>query len=256
MSFFKKVIGELKEVTQQSLDNHFRFEREALMDEFCQHLRFIGINAMLLEPDSPEAFRYPPYILGHVKIESRNIDAILVQYSSSGGGDSEGGPDEAMAHYRYFYVVRANIDGLESKLKADFKSSWHDRCSQKRNFSWINTIPLDGNVSDCRWEGGELAQLLNTDSELSQTLYSQGLDRLEIRSDRSRRCVRIEHWHWKVYSGKDSGPGDLKNKYDHRVATGTYISSIGRKQFPTREAFEAYDRIAYAIKAIVKAESK
>jgi hypothetical protein len=88
-------------------------------------------------------------------------------------------------------------------------------------------------ISDCRWEGGEVAQLLNAYSDLTRTLYSEGLDRLEIRSDRSRRCVRIEHWHWKAYSNRDIGPGDLRNKYDNSVPGGTYISSVGRKQFPS-----------------------
>lgn len=247
MSSFKKVLDTFKGATQRSFDNHFRFEREALMGELCQHLRDIGVNAMLLEPNSPEAFRYPSYVLGHVKIEGRNIDSILAQYSSSGGGGSDGGSDETFAHYRYFYVVRANLDGFESKLNADFKSNWHDRCSQKRHSRWSDKTLIDGKVSDCRWEGGELAQLLNPDSELTQTLYSEGLDRLEIRPDRGRRCVRIEHWHWKAYGSGDIGPGDFKNEH----VRGTYLSSVGRKQFPSREVFEAYEGIAYAIRRVV-----
>jgi hypothetical protein len=233
MSSFKKVPGVLKEAAQRSFDNHFRFERELLMGELCQYFRVIDVNAILLEPENPEAFRYPPYILGHVKIEGRNVDAILVQFSSSGD-------DTSFAWYRYFYVVRANLDGLESKLKADFKSNWHDRCCQKRNFKRIDGTLIDREVSDCRWEGGELAQLLNADSDLTQTLYNEGLDRLEIRSDRGHRCVRIEHWHWKVYSSSD---------IDGRASDGTY--AIGRKQFPNREAFEAYEGIAYAIRRVI-----
>jgi len=31
------------------------------------------------------------------------------------------------------------------------------------------------------------------------------------------------------------------------------LYTIGRKQFPSREAFKAYDRVAYTIKKIVKA---
>jgi hypothetical protein len=248
---FNKILVALKEASQRQFDNIFRLERETLMGELCQHLRTIGVNAVMLEPDNPEAYRYPPYVLGCSKIEGRNTDMLLVQTSASGGGDSEGGPDTTFAIYRYFYVVRANVDGLETTLKADFKSNWHDRCCKKRNFTWIDKkILTDKEVSDCRWEGGELAQLLNADTELTITLYSEGLDRLEIRPDRGRRCVRIEHWHWKAYSSRDVGSGDLKNVYDSRPSGGTYLTTTGRKQFPTRDSFEAHERIAYTIRRI------
>lgn len=98
---------------------------------------------------------------------------------------------------------------------------------------------MNREIPDCRWEGGELAQLLNADLDLTQILYDEGIDRLEIRADIGHRCVRIEHWHWKVYTSRDMGPSD--------------VSSIGRKQFPTREAFEAYERIAFAIRSVILA---
>jgi hypothetical protein len=88
--FFKRLLSGLKEASLRSFDDHFKFERELLMGELCRYLHEINVKATLLEPNNSEAFRYPPYVLGHVKIEGRNVDAILVQYSSSGGGDSDG----------------------------------------------------------------------------------------------------------------------------------------------------------------------
>lgn len=249
----KKIFAALKEASQRSFDNHFMLERLALMGELGQHLQTINVNAVMLEPTSPEAYRYPPYVLGCSKIEGRNTDMILVQYSSS-GGSSDGGADHSFGHYRYFYVVRVNVDGIAAQLKADFNPGWHDRCCQKRNFRWIDKdTPSDSDVSNCCWEGGELAQLLNADYDLTQTLYREGLDSLEVRPDKSRRCVRIEHWHWKVYSSRDRRLGDFNNEYDATVPGGTYLTTIGRKQFPTRGAFEAYERIAYTIKRIALA---
>lgn len=49
------------------------------------------------------------------------------------------------------------------------------------------------------------------------------------------------------------GPGDIEIGGGSE-SIGSF--TVGRKRFPTREAFEAYDRIAYAIKKIVKAESQ
>ncbi|MCJ7635773.1 hypothetical protein MUP77_25695, partial [Candidatus Bathyarchaeota archaeon] len=95
----------------------------------------------------------------------------------------------------------------------------------------------------------------NTDSDLTSTLYSEGVDQLEIRPDRGRRCVRILHpivhaYKW-GYRKKDMMPGD----YTYTMG-GEEKHTLGKKQFPTREAFEAYDRIAYTIKKVVKAGSQ
>jgi hypothetical protein len=86
MSFFKKVFGRLKEKTLSMMDNQNGQERELLMGELSEHLHKLGINASPLEPDSPEAFRSPLYVLGCIKIEGRNIDVLQVNVVDSGGG--------------------------------------------------------------------------------------------------------------------------------------------------------------------------
>lgn len=250
MSFLRKMLGGAKNFTLLYMDDHFRFEREALMGELCGHLHVLGVNAELLEPDSPEAFRFPWYALGCVKIKDRNLDVILVQYSSSGGG-SDSGPDETHGMYFYFYVTRASVGGLESELKADFKPKWRDRCCLKRGFRWLDQSLIGEEIPACSWEGGKLAKLLNDDSSLTRMLFSEGLDSLEVRPDRSRRCVRILHMHWwRSSGGIDRGQGDYKDIYDGSVPGGTYLSTVGRKQFPTRGAFEVFDRIAFAVRSL------
>jgi hypothetical protein len=236
MGFIKKILGEFKETAIQIIDDSEELEREQLMGELCEHLQQIGVKGTLLDPSSPEGFRFPPFVLGCVKIEGRNVDVILVQSTN--------------IWYNYYYVVRADVDGLEGKLRADFRSDWRDRCCLKRDFKLVDESLITQEVSGAHWEGGELAQLLNADSDLAYTLYSEGLDRLEIRPDRGRRCVKILHPHQrrKVYSKRDMGPGDI----EYTVGDESRFT-IGRKQFPTREAFEAYDRGAYSIKKVVKA---
>lgn len=250
MSFIKKMLGELKETIFSAIDDYQKLDREEVMGELCKHLLQIGVNVTLLDPDSPEGFRvlvtntgFPPFIIGCIKIEGRNIDVIFVQSAFSD-----------LRFYYYYYVVRANVDGLEDKLRADFKSNWRGRCCLKKDFKWVDKALINQEVSNSRWEGGELAQLLNADSDLTCTLYSEGLDRLEIRPDRGHRCVTMLHptHHRKIgWSKRDMGPGDMD------LAPGSEFDryTIGRKQFPSREAFEAYDRVAYAIKKVVKTGS-
>ncbi|MDQ1281263.1 MAG: hypothetical protein QG670_2528 [Thermoproteota archaeon] len=130
-----------------------------------------------------------------------------------------------------------------------------------RKIKWVDKTQVTQEMSGSQWEGGELAQLLNTDSDLKSTLYSEGIDRLEIRSDKGRRCVRIVHpivhgYRW-GYSKKDMMPGDYTYTMGYDSDGDPYEHfTLGKKQFLTREAFEAYDRIAYTIKTIVKAESQ
>jgi len=226
------------------------------MGELCDHLRGLGLSVWVLEREMIEVDpRWSAYTLGKianipsellgyalgcVKIDNRDIDGVLVFLKNN----------IAPPTYLYYYVVRANVNSLESKLKATFKSKWHDRCSLKPGFERVGKSHLEGEVSGSHWKGGELAQLLNSDSDLTQALYSEGLDSLEIRPDSGRQCVRILHLHWKPPS---KGEGDILYGFD---GSGHAMFTTGRKQFPTHEAFEAYDRIAYAIRKVVKAPVK
>ncbi len=70
-----------------------------------------------------------------------------------------------------------------------------------------------------RWEGTELANALNNDSELASMLYNEGLDSIHILPSKGQKCVKIIHNH----SGNEN-------------------------QFPSAGAFQAMDRIALKIK--------
>jgi len=233
----KRTLRRLKEDLSRS--EYFRntSERETLMGELCEHLRQTGIEATLLEPDSPEARVYPLF-LGWVKIESRNIDMILVNRTTS--SDSS----QCNIIYGYYYVLWLDAN---TKLKAFSRPNWPGRCCLKRGFKRIDKSQIDRQIPSDFWYGGELAGSLVADSDLTYLLYSEGLDGLEITPDRRRRCVTIQHIHyWKVGGYGDSLPGDFNT---------SNVSSVGRKQFPTREAFEAYDRIAYTIRRTAMASS-
>ena len=194
------------------------FKEEGLMKELCEHLRQIGINAVLLESGSPEAVgRAQGFVLGSIKVEGRNID--LVQVERMG----------VTAVYQYHYLVRANVEGLENKLEAKGEPKTKGFMSKE--------------VVDYRWEGKDLAQLLNGDSDLKNMLLKEGLDKLEVKPDKKNQCVRITPI-VKAPTRVSVGIGGLPSI---PVKGGL---TVGRKEFPTTGDFEAYDRIAEHIRSI------
>jgi len=183
-----------------------------LMKELCEHLRRIGVDSTLLESGSIDTIERQC-----IKVEGRNIDFVQVQSLPS----TSGRPSELC--YQYHYVVRVNVKGLESKLKAEVKppAYWKLDLIEKR-------------VVDFKWEGGELAQMLNADFDLKNKMLKGGLDKLVMSADKEHQCVRIMHT-----------PGTWTT-----ITVGSVSLAVGRKAFPTREDFEAYDKIAQHIRSI------
>jgi hypothetical protein len=226
MSFFKKIRGELEEV--------------GLVNELCEHLRQIGVEATVLDLKSPEAIHHTPTMhiiysmknippLGCVKVEGRNIDLVEVcrffggsrSAVGFGGSASGGGP---LLTYRYNYVVKANVGNLEDKLKAEAER--------------VTKGLLGREIIGYRWLGGELAQLLNADSELKNMLLGFGSPKLMVVPNKKLQYVEITP----IVSSTTIVIGGVPVKYN---------MTVGRKEFPTREAFEAYDRIAQHIRSIL-----
>jgi len=197
-----------------------KFKETGLINELCEHLRSIGINATLLESGSSEAIG-GTLVLGNVKVEGRNLDLIQVERQPGGG---------SRFVYQYHYVVRANVEGLEDKLKADAKPVTKGLFSKE--------------VVDLKWEGKELAQLLNTDSDLKSMLLKEGLDKVVVRPDKKHQCVMITH------------PPKIPRQVSVSIGGLPSIPvrggglTAGRKEFPTLEEFDAYDRIAKHIRSI------
>jgi len=212
MSIFRKIRGEIEEVN--------------LINELCEHLRQIGIEATVLDLKSPEAIHHTPTMhimysihnippLGCVKVEGRNIDLVEVIRSFTGTREL------SQIVYRYNYAVKANVGDLKDKLKAEAKQS--------------------APAIDYKWEGGELAQLLNADSELKNMLLGLGSPNLMVIPNKKDQYVGITP----IVSSTSIVISGIPVKYD---------MIVGRKAFPTREAFEAYDRIAQHIRSILSSQ--
>jgi len=188
MGFFKRMLG----------------DESDLINELCDHLRQIGLNATVLESQSVGTQTFGG--LGTVKIEGRNIEYVQVTKHTQTHPGSKGRSTTSV-HYNYHYGLMANVDtSLGDKLKAEAKP--------------IRKSFFNRTIVDYKWEGGDLAQLLNADMDLKKILIEEGIDNLWTNPSENFQYV--------------------------------WISRRGeRKEFPTQKTFEAYDRIAQHIREIV-----
>jgi hypothetical protein len=113
--------------------------------------------------------------------------------------------------YRCNFVLQTDVDGLEDKLGAISLP-----VKVRKGFLRNETVGL-------RWKGKELAETLNTDTNLSDTLYRVDPDFWEIKYYRKQHLVRITKGRW---------------------------AKSPQATFPTAEAFDVYDRIAQHIRSI------
>lgn len=233
MSLLRKTKGSAKN----------EYKDEGLMGKLSEHLRQIGLDATLLLPESPEAvgprWKKGPFVsgrsLGCIRIRNRNLDLIQVEKAMTEEPSHTGGPDGPSDEidlgrlvYLYHFIVRADVEGLERALKADIKLITKGLLSRK--------------ATDFKWEGRELAQRLNLDSQLKNMLLKNGLNQLpivEVRADKANKCVRITRTppipKWTV------GPSNREEA--------AALLTVGR-EFPTREEIEIYDRIAHHIRGM------
>lgn len=224
------------------------FDDAGLMNSLSTHLHNIGITSTLLEPESPETigplWKFGPMgsgkIVGCIRIEGHDLDLLQVERMIRGEAHQE----EMQDYYHlfaYHYVVRTKVENLQKTLKANIKP--------------LTKGFFRREITGFRWEGGDLAQRLNADSDLRNMLLMKGLKQLpsiEIQLDRTNHCVRITQ-QFQISTGQSGrfsvGIGGFNlgmggRPYDLDVAT-------VEQTFPTRQTFEIYDHIAHHIRSIM-----
>jgi len=186
---------------------------EACVEALCEHLRRMGLNATVESKKSKARLGLPLYslILGSVRVVNRNIDLVELELIPGEPGG-----------YRCNYVVQVKVNGLEDRLKSKVKE-----VKVKKGFLRRETV-------DFRWEGKELAQVLDGDANLrdARGLYAYFL---EIKPDKKHQRVRI----------REISPYGFLFFPPYRS-----LYFTPELAFPTIEAFEAYDRIAQHIRSI------
>jgi len=201
----------------REMDEKMKKVEEGYVDAWCKHLRLLGLDATkivcLKKMEQRIEFRGVERVLGSIRLTNRNIDSVELtefeyyEYDPSSWSATE---------LRCNYLIHARVEGLESKLEARLKP-----ITIRRGF-------LKREIVDVRWEGRELANMLNNDANLRDTLNrmkNTAFVRLEIKPYTKHQCIRI----------RQKGP------------------RVPEIAFPTVEAFEAYDRIAQHISNITGA---
>ena len=208
------------------------FFEPGLVEELADHLNNMGIRAVALPHGSAEAIHHTPTLgvfgnppLGSVKIEGRNVDFVEIYRSFAGGRGRNAGPGGIA--YGYSYVVKANLGSQH-----DFKT--HVRL--------VKSGLIIKKVVGFTWEGETFANTLNSDDDLKTKILEIGTPVLFVNAN------------------KKSGSVSIASAKFGRVTTvivygvpAKYQLTVGRKAFPTPEAFEVYDRIAGHVKEVLKA---
>jgi len=192
-------------------------EREDGLKALCKHLKRIGLSATLAKD-------YPVWsslvVIGSVRVADRNVNFVELDWwedKKAIEAFDDMGETVRFGHiyrsqYRCNYVVQARVKGLEDKLEAEGKPIKKSGFLRKR-------------VVDFRWEGKELAQILNSDAKLRSHFLSQ------------RRPTKVE-----------IEPSRKGHPYVRIIQKRLYYRPLSA--FPTIETFEAYDRIAHHIRSI------
>lgn len=216
----KRIRGKIGELDEKIREKYAKMKEleEGYVDALCENLRLLGLDATKVV--SPEItvqrfFGGAERVLGSIRLANRNID--LVELTSFEYYEYE--PSRvSVTELRCNYVIHARVAGLESKLEARLKP-----ITVRKSF-------LKREIVDVRWEGKELAYVLNSDADLRDMLNrvkNTVFVRLEIKPYTKHQCIRI----------RQKGP------------------RFPEIAFPTPEAFEAFDRIAQHIRSIAKVRS-
>ncbi|MCJ7632992.1 PH domain-containing protein [Candidatus Bathyarchaeota archaeon] len=239
--------GMLKRITQAPIQLGRFMENQAykmvggdeLMDALSQHLREIGVNATLMDRwDAQRIIAVAPrvgYPLGYMRVKEKNFDFIQVSYSSPGSDESR----YRTVVFVYSYVVLLNAYNARKELEAYFGSI------ERRKGFFTKEVEKLG----FQWEGGKLAEVLSKDAELNKKILDLKLERLEIRpgkvylpsigwpkTDKTRMFVLVTPM--PPLTMRALKEGSLKG-----------VETVGRDDFPTREAFDVYDKIAWHIRS-------
>jgi hypothetical protein len=187
----------------------------SLNGDLVAHLNQIGVKATEIKPDSAEAIKKSVKVFGNdpldappwgvIRVEGRNVEFVepIVMNLPGGGGGAGKNRRDAM-NVTMSYLLRARIGD-----EGDFSAT-----------------------SQAGWEGGRLAEALNSDDELKRMMEGLGRPRIRVRGYKADSYVSIS----RLDRGSLSG--------------GSMVKTFGLRDFPSAQEFAAYDRIAGHVKSM------
>jgi len=205
----------------------FGIPREVFRD-LMAHYHKAGINAVLLEKDSPETIEKETAI----KIGGRNFDLVILKFARGSMAVGRGGgfaptisKKVTKTHpvLRFHHIVKELGKRSEDDLTVEMEEKKKGLISKK--------------LVDVEWKGGKLAGLLNGDADLKKKILATGTTSLKVEPDRKNDCVRIIHQK-KIDVIVESG-GAFVKKTETRA-----------ENFPPIETLDIIDRIAEHVKSV------
>lgn len=205
----------------------FGIPKEVFRD-LLKYYQNAGLNAVLLEKDSPETIDKETAI----KVDGRKFELVILKFASGSIAGGRGGGFEPTIskkvnkthpNIRFNHVMRLMGNRNEGDLKAETKEKKEGFISKK--------------LVDVKWEGGKLANLLNGDVQLKNMIMTTGSSSLKVEPDRKNDCVKIIH-----EKGIDvivESGGVFLKKTETRA-----------ENFPSIETLDIIDRIADHVKSL------
>ncbi len=192
------------------------------IDALCKYYQELGIKASILPDKSPEAVEkgHIKQDMGYIKVTGREFDLVTIRMKGTTRGSYDLGKVKGIPiatkekiPFEYHHIVRAEIAN-EGAMKAKLKKKTKGIVGKE--------------VIDVSWEGGRLAETLNSDNSLKASImkFIEHEDSIKIETDKKNKIFRI------VYSR----PSEIKSGL-------AYGFQFNRKLLP-KEAIDVMDRIA------------
>ncbi len=194
-------------------------------DDLLQHYQDGGLDAELLEKDSPETIGKKRA----VKIGGRDFDLVIPRFFRGVSRSSHEAElfaitkskSKGMQVIRFHHIVRGLGGRNEGDLNAKAKPKWKGLRKKE--------------ILDVHWEGGRLASALNGDADLKTMILKNRTAPLKVRADPKNDVLRIIHEKKIFLIVEQSGFRKAKKR------------AVG---FPPVEALDAIDRIAQHAQAV------
>ena len=123
-----------------------------------------------------------------IKLSGQNIDEMKMSIRSKKSGT------ESREWLRTDYIVRGDVGGIGEILNAKKQPPWWYSLPLLPLLSICFEIldKLQGQTLDREWTGGQLAQLLNSDTLLNLVLSQEGQREIRIEPNPEMQCVEIK----------------------------------------------------------------
>lgn len=156
------------------------------IDELCNHYNALGIDAKVLPEGSPEALEKGllRQDMGYIKVAGKNFDLVTIRMKGGTSGSyslGTAGPvnigSKQKIRFEYHHIVRtpATNEAMKASLKKQTKGM------------------LSKQLTGVSWEGGRLADTLNSDTGLNAAItgFLDPSDDMKVEPDQKNNAVRV-----------------------------------------------------------------